>query len=115
MDVDEIGSDLDALMCATCKKMLKTPVILPCGHTICKHHVDEAAKNNETRHIRCDICLEFYEIPVNGFVRVRALEIQLEKKPNLGQQLLSDFNLARDTCESFGEFLDEFNRIKDQK
>ena len=112
MDVNEIRSDSDALMCTSCKKMLKIPVILPCGHTICKHHVDEAANNNETNHIRCDICLESYEIPANGFVRVRALEIQLENKPNLGQQLLSDFNLARDTCESFGEFLEEFNRIK---
>lgn len=35
---------IDSIECTKCKKILSTPLILPCGHCICEKHVTE----NET-------------------------------------------------------------------
>ena len=58
---------------------LKAPVILPCGHTICKHHVDEAV-TKERGTIDCLICKKTHEIPADGFVSNIALKRLLEVK-----------------------------------
>ena len=114
--------DSDAIKCPTCMKILNLPVILPCGHTICKEHVDKAVENNET-NIKCNICIESYVIPPNGFVRNRALESlvevlsEREKKKasfeeSLGENLKEYYYLATETCKSFEELFDEFKKIK---
>ena len=44
------------------------PVLLPCKHSICKRHENEAAdKMDGTRMIKCDYCEKSFEIPTNGF------------------------------------------------
>ena len=104
----------DTMKCPTCMKILNLPVILPCGHTICKEHVDKAVENNET-NIKCKICIESYVIPPNGFVRNRALESLLEKetkKVGFGENFRVYYKSTKETLESFEEFLDELSRIK---
>src|SRR5579883_3032935 len=38
----------NAIKCMNCKSVLKSPVILPCKHSICKHHVSESFNNGST-------------------------------------------------------------------
>ena len=103
----------DAIKCLTCMKILNLPVFLPCGHTICKHHVDKAIENNET-NIKCSICDKFIHIPQDGFVGNRVLENLLDemRKSSFGEKFKSDYNLAVKTSDSFEELLEELSRIK---
>lgn len=49
----------NALKCVNCQTILKAPVLLPCEHSICKHHL-EKCENNE---IECLECHEKHAIP----------------------------------------------------
>ena len=105
--------DIDVIKCATCIKVLNLPVILPCGHTICKDHVDKAVENNETS-IKCKICDKLIGIPSDGFVANRFAESlldEMKKETCLGEKFKTEYNQARESCESFEELLDEFNRV----
>lgn len=70
--------DIDVIKCPTCIKILNLPVILSCGHTICKQHVDKALENNETS-VKCQICDKLIGIPSDGFVGNRFAESRDEK------------------------------------
>ena len=98
----------DSIKCTQCKEILKLPVVLPCGDSICKHHVD---KKNECKTIECVLCNEVFDIPTNGFARNKALEKLLEKEINeidLGEE----YNSAFDKCQQFNDLYEHFNRIK---
>ena len=106
--------DIDMIKCPICKEILNLPVILPCGHTVCKNHVDKVTENKETK-IMCSLCDEFYVIPANGFVTNRVLNSLLENETKMvyfGNNIRSSYNSAKETYESFEELLDGFNRIK---
>ena len=101
----------ESIKCTTCKEILKLPVSLPCGHSICKGHVNKASEENMTNQIHCAKCNEFFEIPVNGFPRNRAVEDLLEKnieKIDLGEEHKSAF----DKCSLFNDLLERFKKIK---
>ena len=64
---------LKALECSTCQQILNVPVLLPCTHSICKVHVDEA--QTETDTIWCLKCDLKHQIPIDvGFTRIEALQ-----------------------------------------
>ena len=101
----------ESIKCTSCKQVLKMPVLLPCGHCICRQHVTEAVEKSMTRQIECAICSEFFDIHENGFPRNRSLESLLEKnieKLDLGEE----YNSAVDKCNLFSDLLDDFNRIR---
>lgn len=99
----------DVITCISCKETLKVPVIFPCGHTICKLHVDEAVIN-ERRTIDCLICKKTLEIPADGFVPNIALERLLDITDNQFDLALGDeYNSA---LHKFECMLDEFKEIK---
>ena len=114
----------DSIKCTKCKEILKIPVLLPCGHSICNHHVNvdeneskssssslSGDTNNENRKFECLICEKFHDIPLNGFLRERALESLLEKniaKIDLGEEYKS----AIDKCSLFSDLLERFTKIK---
>ena len=98
----------DSIQCTSCKKILTTPVFLPCGHSICYYHIEESREKNI---LLCVICNEHFDIPSNGFAPARALDNLLKKnieKIDLGDEYIS----ARDKCSVFGDLLDRFNKIK---
>jgi hypothetical protein len=101
----------DSITCSKCKLILKLPVTLPCGHCICKHHVNEVLETNANNQIECFICTKLYDIPVNGFAPNRPLESLFEKKIEL-MDLGKEYNSARDKCEQFQELLNRFKRLK---
>ena len=47
--------------CLMCKNKFEQPVLLPCGHTVCKKH---STLNNQ---ISCAECDQTHEIPKKGF------------------------------------------------
>lgn len=98
----------DSIQCTSCKKILTTPVFLPCGHSICYYHIEESRDKNT---LLCVICNEDFDIPSNGFPPARALE-SLLKKNIQNIDLGEEYNSARDKCSLFGDLLDQFNKIK---
>ena len=97
----------DVITCISCKEKLKVPVILPCGHTICKLHVDKAV-TNERRTIDCLICKKTHEIPSDGFVPNIALKRLLEVNNHNIDRV--DENIS--ALHKFEWMLDEFKKIK---
>lgn len=97
------------IKCASCKETLKLPVVLPCGHSICKHHVDQVTNNTREKKIDCENCSKSYSIPVDGFAPNRNLEIALELDIN---EIDEENFKAMEKCARFSELLDEFNRMK---
>ena len=102
----------EVIICNSCKEKLKAPVFLPCGHSICKHHVEEMEENNNKRRkIECSNCSETHEIPHNGFVPNRALDhlmkIKIDKL-DLGEE----YNSAFDKFSRFADLLENFNNAK---
>ena len=102
----------EVIICNSCKEKLKAPVFLPCGHSICKHHVEEMEENNNKRRkIECANCSETHEIPHNGFVPNRALEHLMKlkiDKLDLGEE----YNSAFEKFSLFADLLEYFNRVK---
>lgn len=93
--------------CAICHEILKSPVILPCNHTICEKHVTSQIRDD---HFKCDKCGVEHRVPANGFQPLPFLEELIE----IGITDL-DFgtvhNEARKSCESFEELLNEIEAI----
>lgn len=54
---------LNIIKCPICEFTFKSPIILPCGHSICKWHADD----NDDKSIKCMKCFEEHSIPSNGF------------------------------------------------
>ena len=57
---------LNALKCVNCRKTLSQPIILPCGHSICKSHADA-----DQQHVMCSQC--GVEHSNKGFTDIKAL------------------------------------------
>ena len=100
----------ESIKCKSCDEIISEPVVLYCGHSICKYHVDIAVKENQ-KLMKCDICNKSFDIPINGFAPNRALENLMEvdiDELDLGEE----YNAAFDKCEYFGDLLDQLNSIK---
>ena len=95
----------ESINCKSCGKILKQPVVLPCGHSICKCH------ETENQNIECIKCNKSFEIPVDGFAPNRDLESLLERQIN-ELDLGDEYNSAFHKFTQFEELLEHFNRIK---
>jgi cell fate (sporulation/competence/biofilm development) regulator YmcA (YheA/YmcA/DUF963 family) len=66
---------LVALKCSECKFTLESPVILPCGDSICQSHVKQ-----ETQEFHCLVCDLIHPIPNAGFPPNKNLAILINEK-----------------------------------
>ena len=48
-----------AIKCVNCLEVLKSPVLLPCSHSICDKHVTDSDKET----IKCGLCKVDHLIP----------------------------------------------------
>ena len=48
----------EELACKYCNQIFNNPVTLPCGDTICKHHIEELISNNTSNKFACPLCNE---------------------------------------------------------
>lgn len=90
-----ITNSLDeTLRCAHCQNILKTPVFLPCGHSICQEHQQQESRANTSterqvestitnKSIDCKACQKSYNIPESGFIRNIMGEQLLENRLHL--------------------------------
>ena len=69
------------LNCSICKKLVNTPVVLPCGHNICNQHQIEAI--GIKHELTCLCCHASHLIPESGFpvnlVVEQLLKMQLDQ------------------------------------
>ena len=102
----------ESIECSSCNEFIDTPVVLPCGHSICKYHVEEAEELLETnKTIECEKCHETHEIPEKGFARNRALENLIEKEIH-SIDLGDEYKTALNKSNRFKDLLEEFKLAK---
>ena len=100
---------LECLECIICNENLKEPVLLPCGHTVCKAH--EIERREKKAEIYCRECDETHEIPTKGFPVNRMVEDLLKRKLqklDLGEE----HTKASNAFKELGEFLKKMRLIK---
>lgn len=90
-----------AIKCENCKQILKSPVSLPCGHTICQKHTTDNTKSFAI----CITCEIEHEIPENGGFPVnlainRIIESEIDTF-DFGKE----HNEAKESCAKLDELL----------
>ena len=95
----------ESIKCKSCAEILKQPVILPCGHSICKSH-----EENQNRKVECIKCNESFEIPINGFAPNRDLESLLEREIN-ELDLGDEYNWYFHKFTQFDQLLEHCSRV----
>lgn len=61
--------------CKICNDTLKSPIILPCGDSVCKSHC-----NDDENELYCKICDKNHEKPIDGFPTNKLAESLLKSK-----------------------------------
>ena len=66
-----------ALICefSGCKLILENPVTMPCGNTICKHHLKPFEKE---QNYNCFFCQDQHDVPKNGFSINKAFDLMIQ-------------------------------------
>jgi len=101
-----ISSKLD-YACKFCNKILKDPVVLPCGISICSEHT----KNLDNDCIECKFCSSTkHNVPHKGFSKNIDLKNQIEiLNAHLSEDELKRKNAFRLIYEQLDEMFDDFN------
>jgi hypothetical protein len=95
-----------AIRCSDCKYELQSPVILPCGESICEKHC-----KLESKHYTCVHCKVTHPIPDNGFPMNKALEKILSTKiENI--QLPTEYEEAFQAYTSLAKSIADFHLLK---
>lgn len=90
---------LDAIRCVNCINVLNSPVLLPCGHSICKSHT-----HNTTELIYCYKCGVENAIPNGNFPPNTALEQIINAQ--IGKLDFGDeYKLAKLSCNHLDQLL----------
>lgn len=91
------------LKCANCADTLSDPVVIPCGHSVCRYH--QAASK-----ICCRLCTRDFDVPSSGFIAnkqiAELLDVQL---PSF--QLGAEYDEARNNTNTFEEALGELKGL----
>ncbi len=69
MNIEKIN---ELFKCKFCNEIYKEPIILSCGHKICKKDLSEILVENKVelkfqQMCRCHVCLDTMIVPENGF------------------------------------------------
>lgn len=108
---------LDAIKCVNCQKLLETPVILPCTHSICEKHSlklnsddDDDEDNLKNQTIFCNACGVEHSIPLKGFTHNAALAQIVNAridKIDLGEEHTN----AKRMCEKLDDLITKCQQI----
>lgn len=98
----------NALKCVNCKSILKSPILLPCEHSICKHHLEKC----EDKTIECIFCNAKHEIPEKGFPNNKALADIIEAQ--IQTLILGKFHDdAKQACTMLEKLTTDVTKITD--
>ena len=90
-----------------CKKYLKEPIILPCGRSICREHVDNLSKNKSESFLKCNLCDQIHKKTDDFQLNVTLKEL-LEEGTHLDEKQIE----MRQLYDNFELTLKELDRIK---
>lgn len=90
---------LSSLNCVNCKKLLNSPVQLPCGHFICQEHPNETFYTL-TGSIICLQCGNEHGIPTNGFPPSKAVTLIIDARKS-GQHFDIIFSKIEQTLRNY--------------
>ena len=89
----------------SCHKYFDKPVKLPCGHSVCQHHVPTFDENeNKINKFKCNSCRKEHEIPDDGF----PLNAALYKNISLNQHLIGRHKEVKKRFDQLEEMVHEF-------
>jgi len=92
--------------CKLCKEILKYPVALPCGETICKEHVEEIGSQ------KCSLCGDLHQIPEGGFMVNQIVQNMLEAQLNTLAYNFDQFNDSKKLIDNLNRSLKEIEGIR---
>lgn len=95
--------------CKLCNQTFQTPVILPCGHTVCQKHETDEKKNNHEM-INCPACNKDHIIPETGFY-LNSLAQALIDYGFEDLDLGPEHKVAVESLNMFKDLFDEFKRM----
>jgi len=92
--------------CKVCKSVLVDPIILPCGETVCKGHMDQTSQG------KCLLCTEIHISPQGGFPSNKIVKNQLDLEINKINLDFSQFNEYHDILRELNENFNEIEAIR---
>ena len=95
----------EAIKCKICKKLMNSPVILPCDKSVCKVHTE----GKDT--IYCEICDKDHSVPKEGFILNKDLDIIIQTqihKCDFGTEYKTSF----DNCKKLEKYQKKQNFLK---
>lgn len=98
------------LDCLICREILKQPVILPCGCSVCQKHENEKKSTNEK--IKCPKCLTEYDIPENGFIKNSIVASLIEQKLDKLDRA-AEHKIAFESLNDLKQLVEELKRFED--
>jgi WD40 repeat protein len=92
-----------------CNKFFEDPVIIDCGVTVCRVHVDDllSKENIINDSFKCKICKEQHLVPREGFIFNRNMRIALSGDSHLTEEQRE----VRKTVKEFEDTLSKINNI----
>lgn len=98
----------ETIKCSKCSNILKKPVVLPCGHSMCKIHEEE---HQSLKLVECSLCYSSHEIPESGFIPNKSFEVLLEKNVEY-VYLRKEHRAALSKFEQFADFYEHFKTLR---
>lgn len=94
------------LECKSCKNILESPVVFPCGESICKKHL-----NDTDKEYFCISCQETHIKPSNGFPPNKIAQSLLETRI-LEFCISEHFQNAHNSCKALEKSFSNFESIQ---
>ncbi|RNA02777.1 E3 ubiquitin- ligase TRIM21-like isoform X1 [Brachionus plicatilis] len=101
-----MADQLDLVRCEICKKLLKEPVMLPCGEVCCKECVSSYEKGGSNCFL-CYFCHQEHEVPKSGFKTNNKVERLVRSLMESRFKMLSDSTKAQEKQLTSDEGIDK--------
>jgi WD40 repeat protein len=89
----------DIFICDECEKYFDKPILLPCGNSMCEHHVDISKKS-----YNCKLCDQEHQIPENGF----AINKRIHRMINVNWHLSGKQKFAKKIYDEIASLLIDY-------
>ena len=76
----------DLFICKICNKYYANPVNLCCFCVVCKCHTTEMQRDEITNKVKCQLCSEEFDYPLNGFKENQRLKQIIENDQHLSNE-----------------------------
>lgn len=96
-----------AITCKQCRNILKKPILLPCGESVCLEHVQNLPDNI----YYCKFCTQEHTI-LNGELYMNKSLENLINANLCNVNLGDEYSNALDDCKQLGELISEFETMR---